>query len=495
MEENVRVRFAPSPTGFLHIGGLRTALYNYLFARHHRGDFVLRIEDTDQNRYVENAEQDIISSLKWSGIEVDEGPQNPGEYGPYRQSERKDLYKKYADELIQKGMAYYAFDTTVEIDQMRERLQKSGNPSPKYDSITRQSMKNSLTLPQDEVQKLLDEGAEYVVRLKVPRRETIRFEDLIRGHVSFESKGLDDQVLLKSDGMPTYHLANVVDDHLMKISHVIRGEEWLSSTPKHILLYQAFGWEPPKMAHLPLIMSPSGGKLSKRKAESEGIPINTKDYIEQNYEPDALVNFLAYLGWSPGDDSEIHSLSDLCRLFTLDRVSKGGAVFNHKKLLWYNENYLREQPNHQLAKRVKQITDNEQILEADDEKLAKAIGLVKERVSKIEELITMGIFFFEDPAEYDEKALKKWSDDSAGLVSDYRSKVSELEEKEFDAATLKSKLEEVIGEHGVGFGKLMMPLRIAVTGQGFGPDLFTSMELLGKETVMRRIHTALEKLG
>ncbi len=495
MEENVRVRFAPSPTGFLHIGGLRTALYNYLFARHHRGDFVLRIEDTDQNRYVENAEQDIISSLEWSGIEVDEGPQNPGEYGPYRQSERKDLYKKYADELIQKGMAYYAFDTTVEIDQMRERLQKSGNPSPKYDSITRQSMKNSLTLPQDEVQKLLDEGAEYVVRLKVPRRETIRFEDLIRGHVSFESKGLDDQVLLKSDGMPTYHLANVVDDHLMKISHVIRGEEWLSSTPKHILLYQAFGWEPPKMAHLPLIMSPSGGKLSKRKAESEGIPINTKDYIEQNYEPDALVNFLAYLGWSPGDDSEIHSLSDLCRLFTLDRVSKGGAVFNHKKLLWYNENYLREQPNHQLAKRVKQITDNEQILEADDEKLAKAIGLVKERVSKIEELITMGIFFFEDPAEYDEKALKKWSDDSAGLVSDYRSKVSELEEKEFDAATLKSKLEEVIGEHGVGFGKLMMPLRIAVTGQGFGPDLFTSMELLGKETVMRRIHTALEKLG
>lgn len=495
MEENVRVRFAPSPTGFLHIGGLRTALYNYLFARHHRGDFVLRIEDTDQNRYVENAEQDIISSLEWSGIEVDEGPQNPGEFGPYRQSERKDLYKKYAEDLIEKGMAYYAFDTTEELDQMRERLQKSGNPSPKYDSITRQSMKNSLTLPQDEVQKLLDEGAEHVVRLKVPRRETIRFEDLIRGHVSFESKGLDDQVLLKSDGMPTYHLANVVDDHLMKISHVIRGEEWLSSTPKHILLYQAFGWEPPKMAHLPLIMSPSGGKLSKRKAESEGIPINTKDYIEQNYEPEALVNFLAFLGWSPGDDSEIHSLPDLCRLFTLDRVSKGGAVFNHKKLLWYNEIYLREQSNHQLAKRVKEITDNNQILEADDEKLAKAIGLVKERVSKVEELITMGIFFFEDPAEYDEKALKKWGDDSAGLVSDYQSRISDLSEEEFEAATLKSKLEEVINEHGVGFGKLMMPLRIAVTGQGFGPDLFTSMELLEKETVLRRIDTALKKLG
>ncbi len=495
MEENVRVRFAPSPTGFLHIGGLRTALYNYLFARHHRGDFVLRIEDTDQSRYVENAEEDILTSLAWSGIEVDEGPANPGKYGPYRQSERKDLYKKYAEELIEKEMAYYAFDTTEDLDQMRERLQKSGNPSPKYDSITRQSMKNSLTLPQDEGQKLLDEGAEYVVRLKVPRRETIRFEDLIRGHVAFESKGLDDQVLLKSDGMPTYHLANVVDDHLMKISHVIRGEEGLSSTPKHILLYQAFGWEPPKMAHLPLIMSPSGGKLSKRKAESEGIPINTKDYIDQNYEPEALINFLAYLGWSPGDDSEIHSMPDLCRLFTLDRVSKGGAVFNHKKLLWYNENYLREQSNHQLAGRVKEITDNELIKQADDEKLAKAIGLVKERVSKVEELITMGIFFFEDPAEYDENALKKWKDDSAALVEDYKARISGIADGQFEAALLKTKLEEVIGEHGVGFGKLMMPLRIAVTGQGFGPDLFTSMELLGKETVSRRIDTALEKLG
>ena len=495
MEENVRVRFAPSPTGFLHIGGLRTALYNYLFARHHRGKFILRIEDTDQSRYVENAEQDILSSLEWSGIEVDEGPANPGDFGPYRQSERGDLYNKYAEELIEKGMAYYAFDTTDELDQMRERLQKSGNPSPKYDAVTRQSMKNSLTLPQDEVRKMLDDDAEYVVRLKVPRRETIRFEDLIRGHVSFESKGLDDQVLLKSDGMPTYHLANVVDDHLMEISHVIRGEEWLSSTPKHILLYQALGWEPPKMAHLPLIMSPSGGKLSKRKAESEGIPINTKNYIEQNYEPEALINFLAFLGWSPGDDSEIHSMADLCRLFTLDRVSKGGAVFNHKKLLWYNENYLRDQSNQQLAKRVKEITQNDLIKEAEDDKLAKVIGMVKERVSKVEELIIMGMFFFEDPAEYDEKALKKWGDDSPALVADYRAKINELPENEFEAATLKSKLEEVINAHDVGFGKLMMPLRIAVTGQGFGPDLFSSMELLGKETVLRRIDKALQELG
>lgn len=495
MKKNVRVRFAPSPTGFLHIGGLRTALYNYLFARHHSGTFVLRIEDTDQSRYVEEAEQDIIESLEWSGIKVDEGPQNPGEFGPYRQSERKEVYHKYAEELVKNGHAYYAFDTTEELDQMRERLQKSGNPSPKYDAITRQSMKNSLTLPQDEVQKKLDAGDEYVIRLKVPRRELIRFKDLIRGHVSFESKGLDDQVLLKSDGMPTYHLANVVDDHLMEISHVIRGEEWLSSTPKHILLYQAFGWDAPEMAHLPLIMSPSGGKLSKRKAESEGIPINTKDYISGNYEPEALVNFLAYLGWSPGDDSEIHSLQELCHLFTLDRVSKGGAVFNHKKLLWYNEHYLRELSSVTLAARVKEITDKEVIREADDDYLAQTIGLLKERVSKIDELMEMGSFFFEDPTEYDEKALKKWKDDSPAMVSEYRQQIEPLSEDTFEAATLKSKLEDVINKNDVGFGKLMMPLRIAITGQGFGPDLFTSMELIGKKAVLRRIDKTLETLS
>lgn len=495
MKGTVRVRFAPSPTGFLHIGGLRTALYNYLFARHQEGKFILRIEDTDQSRYVEKAEQDILDSLAWCGIEVDEGPRSPGDFGPYRQSERKEIYHKYAQQLIENGHAYYAFDTTEELDQMRERLQKSGNPSPKYDAITRQSMKNSLTLPQDEVQKRLDAGDEYVVRLKVPRRETIRFEDLIRGHVSFESKGLDDQVLLKSDGMPTYHLANVVDDHLMQVSHVIRGEEWLSSTPKHVLLYQAFGWDVPQMAHLPLIMSPSGGKLSKRKAESEGIPINTKDYIEQHYEPEALVNFLAYLGWSPGDDSEIHSMDSLCRLFTLERVNKGGAVFNHKKLLWYNEHYLREQPDHQLAGRMKELAENPKIEKADNEFLANIAGLLKERVSKIDELISMGEFFFEDPQQYDEQALKKWKDDSPGLVAEYKENIEALTEESFKAAILKEHLQDVINKNDVGFGKLMMPLRIAVTGQGFGPDLFVSMELLGKETVLRRIDTALERLG
>jgi glutamyl-tRNA synthetase len=496
MEGSVRVRFAPSPTGFLHIGGLRTALYNYLFAKSHTGGkFILRIEDTDQSRYVEGAEEDIIQSLRWCGMEIDEGPNEGGDLGPYRQSERKEIYHKYARQLIESGLAYYAFDTTDEIDQMRERLKKSGNPSPKYDAVTRQSMKNSLTLSQDEVQKRLDAGDEYVVRLKVPRRETIRFEDLIRGHVSFESKGLDDQVLLKSDGMPTYHLANVVDDHLMKITHVIRGEEWLSSTPKHILLYQAFGWEPPKMAHLPLIMSPSGGKLSKRKAEEEGIPVNTKEYIKQHYEPGALVNFLAYLGWSPGDDSEIHSLNELCHLFTLDRVSKGGAVFNHKKLLWYNEHYLREETDKTIAERLQPIASEKGVELPEQEFLIEAISLLKDRVSKIDEILEMGSFFLGDPEEYDEKALKKWKDDSAGLVREYKEKVEALSDPDFEAARLKSALEEVIEANGVGFGKLMMPLRISVTGQGFGPDLFASMELLGKEAVIRRIDRALSELG
>ncbi|MDZ7658276.1 glutamate--tRNA ligase [Fodinibius sp.] len=494
MEGSVRVRFAPSPTGFLHIGGLRTALYNYLFAKGNDGIFVLRIEDTDQARYVEGAEEDIHRSLSWAGMEVDEGPESSGDVGPYRQSERKDIYEEYAEQLVEQGNAYYAFDTPEELDQMRERLKKSGNPSPKYDAITRMSMKNSLTLPEEEVERKLEEGEEYVIRLKVPRRETIRFEDEVRGFVSFESKGLDDQVLLKSDGMPTYHLANVVDDHLMKISHVIRGEEWLSSTPKHILMYEYFGWEPPKMAHLPLIMSPSGGKLSKRKAETEGIPINTKDYIEQKFEPEALVNFLAYLGWSPGDDSEIHSLEELCDLFSLDRVSKGGAVFDYDKLIWYNEHYLREKSADELWPRVQELAKKHG-LDPDEEYMKQIIPLMKERVSKVEDFVTMGRFFFEDPEEYEDKAVKKWKDNSAELLEAYVEKIEDLDEDEFEAKTLKDKIKEVIEEYDVSFGPVMMPLRVAVSGMGYGPDLTPTIELLGKETTIRRINTAIEKLG
>ncbi len=494
METTPRVRFAPSPTGSLHIGGLRTALFNYLFAKNNDGNFILRIEDTDQSRYVEGAEEDIIEALEWTGMKIDEAPHEPGKFGPYRQSERKGMYKQYAEQLIKEDRAYYAFDTSEELDDMRERLQKSGNPSPKYDSVTRMSMKNSLTLPKDEVEEKLEAGDNFVIRLKVPRRETVRFEDEIRGFVSFESKGLDDQVLLKSDGMPTYHLANVVDDHLMEITHVIRGEEWLSSTPKHILLYEYLGWEPPAMAHLPLIMSPSGGKLSKRKAETEGIPINAKDYIEQQFEPEALVNFLAYLGWSPGDDSELHSMDELIDLFSLDRVSKGGAVFNYKKLVWYNEQYLREKSAEALYSRVKDIA-NEQGLNPAKDYLLQVIDLMKDRVSNIKDFVEQGRFFFEEPQEYEKRALKKWKDNSAGLLEDYKKEIENLNEDEFNAKILKDKIKEVINTHNVGFGKLMMPLRVAVSGMGHGPDLTPSLELLGKETVVGRIKNAIDKLG
>lgn len=495
MDGKVRVRFAPSPTGLLHIGGLRTALFNYLFAKHHSdGVFVLRIEDTDQARYVEEAEEDIVSSLLWAGIDFDEGPGKGGNYGPYRQSERKEMYREYAEKLVESGHAYYAFDTPGELDQMRERLEKSGNPSPKYDAITRMSMKNSLTLPREEVDKMLEEGEPYVIRLKVPRRETVRFEDEVRGFVSFESKGLDDQVLLKSDGMPTYHLANVVDDHLMEISHVIRGEEWLSSTPKHMLLYEYLGWEAPVMAHLPLIMSPSGGKLSKRKAESEGIPINTRDYKERRFEPEAMVNFLAYLGWSPGDDSEIHSMEELCELFSLDRVSKGGAVFDYQKLIWYNEQYLREKPVDELYPRVRAIAE-EKGLDPGEAYLKEIIPLMKDRASKVEDFIEEGSFFFEDPDSYDEEALKKWKDGSADLLEEYMDKVEEIPDGEFGAYALKERVKEVIEENDIGWGPIMMPLRIAVTGQGYGPDLFPTLELLGRDAVLRRIRRAVDKLG
>jgi len=494
MSNSVRVRFAPSPTGMLHIGGLRTALYNYLFAKHHQGTFILRIEDTDQNRYVEGAEDDIKTSLKWAGMQYDEGPDAAGSCGPYRQSERSELYKKYAQELIDNDHAYYAFDTTEEIEQMRDRLQKSGNPSPKYDSITRMSMKNSLTLPKDEVERRLASGEEYVVRLKVPRRETIKFEDIIRGVVSFNSAGLDDQVLIKSDGLPTYHLANVVDDHTMEITHVIRGEEWLSSAPKHILLYQYLGWEPPQMAHLPLIMSPAGGKLSKRNAEELGIPVNVRDYIKGNYEPDALVNFLAFLGWSPGDDREILSMQDLISEFDLHRVSKAGAVFNMQKLLWYNEQYLRSRSNEDILPQFRQFLSNEGLQAPSDTYLLHVIDLMKERVSTVNDLLPLGRYYFEAPSEFDEKSVAKaWKGDAAELVSLYRDAIYAA--TDYSAPTLKSILTEMVESRGLGFGKLMLPVRIAVTGMGFGPDLFETLALLGKQEVHTRLNTALDKLS
>ena len=500
MNPEIRVRFAPSPTGLLHIGGLRTALYNYLFARHHGGTFVLRIEDTDQARYVDEAEQDILESLSWAGLHPDEGP--------FHQSRRRDRYALYAQQLVDAGHAYHAYDTVEEIEHMRERLRTPENPNPKYDAQTRMQMRNSLTLSEPELQELVEEGAEYVVRLKVPQGETVQFEDLVRGPVSFETGELDDQVLLKADGMPTYHLANVVDDHEMKISHVIRGEEWLSSAPKHILLYRYLGWEPPVMAHLPLIMSPSGGKLSKRKAEEEGIPVNVRDYRRERYERDAVVNFLALLGWSPGDDRELLTLEEMTREFSIERVGKSGAIFDFKKLLWFNEHYMRQRDEAELAGELMahirenglpgkgSLTEKEQELASDRDFLTGVVWLLKERVSRLPEFLESGMFFFEAPVQFDEKAVKKgWKEDTPARITRYRDQIADLEDAAFRADELKRILTEIVEAEGVGFGKLMMPLRVAVTGAGSGPDLFGTLELLGRDEVVSRLDSALQKFG
>jgi len=495
---SVRVRFAPSPTGMLHIGGLRTALFNYLFAKHNKGTFVLRIEDTDQTRYVADAENDIISALRWSGLDYDEGPGKEGEFGPYRQSERKatGMYTQYANQLVESGNAYYAFDTPEAIEEMKERLRSSGNPSPKYDAITRMSMKNSLTLPKDDVEQRLASGEAYVIRLKVPRRETINFEDEIRGNVSFESQGLDDQVLLKSDGMPTYHLANVVDDHLMKITHVIRGEEWLSSAPKHVLLYEYLGWEAPKFAHLPLIMSPNGGKLSKRKAENEGIPINSNDYDALNYEPQAVINFLAFLGWSPGTDEEVFSMQELADAFTLDRVSKSGSIFNPKKLLWYNEQYLRNLPVAETLARIRKLDTDAIYADASDAFMGTAIEMMHERASIVTDYLTNGVYFVQDPTEVDQKSVKKaWKEDTPIILDEYMANIEKLAENDWKAAPLKEALVATVEAKGVGMGKVMMPVRLALTGVGFGPDIFQFQELLGRESVIRRLKNMANLVG
>jgi glutamyl-tRNA synthetase len=494
MTPAVRVRFAPSPTGMLHIGGLRTALYNYLFARRNNGTFVLRIEDTDQNRYVEGAEDDIRNSLKWAGLLYDEGPDAGGDTGPYRQSERSELYINYARQLVENGNAYYAFDTAEEIESMREHLKTADNPTPKYDANTRLNMKNSLTLDQTVAEQLIADGTPYVIRLKVPEAETVQFDDLVRGSVSFGSEALDDQVLLKSDGLPTYHLANVVDDHLMGISHVIRGEEWLSSAPKHILLYRCFGWEPPVMAHLPLIMSPAGGKLSKRNAEELGIPVNVRDYMKHDYEPEAVVNFLAFLGWSPGDDREIMTLDELTEAFSLEKVGKAGSIFNFDKLKWYNAHYLRSRDDASFLNDFRKMVAEAGFTDFGDHYLLGVIHLLKERIQLASELLEQGIYFFAPPSSYDEKAsAKAWKGNVAALVTIFRQKISA--DVEFKSHELKATLTAVVEEQAVGFGKLMSPLRIAVTGVGGGPDLFETMELIGQQEVLSRIDAALTVFG
>jgi glutamyl-tRNA synthetase len=472
---------------------LRTALYNYCFARKHDGAFILRIEDTDRARYVDAAEEDIREALEWTGLDIDEGPDAGGPHAPYYQSERKEAYRTYAEQLVEDGHAYYAFDTEDELDAMRASLATEENPNPKYDAQTRTEMRNSLTLSGAKVDELLDAGAEYVIRLKVPQGEKIHFEDEVRGHVSFDASGLDDQVLLKSDGMPTYHLANVVDDHRMEISHVIRGEEWLSSTPKHILMYRAFGWDVPTLAHLPLILSPNGGKLSKRDADEMGIPVFVTDYKEAGYEPEALVNYLALLGWHPGDDRELFSLDELVDAFSLDRVGSSGTQFDADKLRWINEQHLREKDDASLLERVRDVAAAEGYTPSDDA-LQEIIDLTLDRVQMAHEIVTDNRYFFEDPETYEEAGVeKRWKDDSADLLLAYADRLEAADA--FDTDTVERELRDLADAHDVGAGRIIHPARLAVSGRSYGPGVFGLMVGVGRDACIRRMRTAAERLG
>ena len=508
MATEVRVRFAPSPTGGLHIGGVRTAMYNYLFARNQGGKFILRIEDTDQARKVEGAEEYIIEALKWCGIEADESPAVGGDFGPYRQSERLATYRQHVELLLASGNAYYAFDTPEELTAMREKLQKEKAAVQQYGIATRMNMHNSLTLGKEEAAKLIELGTPYVVRIKVPENQTVVVNDVVRGEVRVESAIIDDKILLKSDGYPTYHLANVVDDHLMEISHVIRGEEWLPSAPLHVLLYQLFGWQDsmPVFAHLPLLLKPEGsGKLSKRDADKHGFPIfpiewhdpRTDETItgfrEQGYLPEALVNFLALLGWNPGNDEEVFSLSQLVNVFTLNRINKAGAKFDIGKAKWFNQIYLRKQPWEELAVKFKLVAEEEGFT-CDLEEAKEIIGLLIERVTFFSDFWNQGKFFFVSPNEYDEQmARKKWNEDVAVVLVGFADKLSSsLVESADDTKQL---LLEVANEKELGIGKVMPGLRLAMTGSGGGPDLMGIIKVLGAEESSKRIHNAVLALN
>jgi glutamyl-tRNA synthetase len=508
MRKEVRLRFAPSPTGPLHIGGVRTALYNYLFAKKMGGKFLLRIEDTDQNRFVPGAEEYIKDSLEWLGITFDESPWNPGDSAPYRQSERKASYMQYALDLVEKGHAYYAFDTSDELEAMRERLTAARMVQPQYNSITRTQMKNSLTLPEDEVKARLESGEPYVIRVKIPRKEEVRLNDMIRGWIMVHSSTLDDKVLMKSDGMPTYHLANIVDDHLMRITHVIRGEEWLPSAPLHVLLYKFFGWEDtmPEFAHLPLLLKPDGnGKLSKRDGDKLGFPVFPINWInqetgetaagfrEQGYLPDAFLNFLAFLGWNPGDDREIFSLEELIEAFSIERIGKAGTKFDIAKAKWFNEQYIRAMSNADLADFL--IADAKaEGVEVSREKAEAIVQLTKERVTFPEDFWSQNKFILQKLEEFDQAiASKKWNQDAVKVLTAYAISLDEFDGT-FDASSAKSLLEATAEAQGIKLGKVMQAVRLSVTGSGVGPDLMEVFAILGTEEVANRIRFALDTL-
>lgn len=477
---SIRVRFAPSPTGYLHVGGLRTAFYNYLFARKHNGTFVLRIEDTDRTRYVEGAVENLIETLKWTELEFDEGPGKEGKHGPYIQSQRLDIYRKHAGILLEKKKTYRCFCTPERLEEMRKQQEKMKVP-PKYD-------RHCLRLSEDEVQKNLKERIQFVVRMKIPEGTMITFDDVIREKVEFDSDRIDDQILLKSDGYPTYHLANVVDDHLMEISHVIRGEEWLSSTPKHVLLYQYFGWEIPVFAHLPLLLNPDKSKLSKRQGD-----VAVEDYRAKGYLPEALINFVALLGWNPGDNREVFRMEELVKEFSLERVGKSGAVFNLEKLNWINQQHLRQLDEKKLVARIQEQL-RKSGFDYSDEYVGRVVHLMKERVTTIHDFVTLGSYFFTDEITYDEKARSKnWNVDSPKHIS---ALVATLEKTDGFTHTIAEELvRKVADEFQVNAGKIIHAVRLAVTGRSVGPGLFELMDVLGKERVIRRLKTALTELS
>lgn len=500
MANKVRVRFAPSPTGGLHIGGVRTILFNYLFAKKHQGEFILRIEDTDQTRFVEGAEEYIFNCLKWCGLQPDEGPEQGGEYGPYRQSERKAIYKKYAEQLVKEGHAYYAFDTPEELESKRQVIENF-----RYDHHSRMQMRNSLTIPHEAVESLIKEGTPRVIRIKMPIDEQIHFTDMIRGEVSFNSSEVDDKVLLKADGMPTYHLAVVVDDYLMKISHAFRGEEWLPSAPVHILLWKYLGWaeQMPQWAHLPLILKPDGhGKLSKRDGQRLGFPvyaINWTDpkthekadgFMDVGFLPQAFLNMLAMLGWNDGTDQELFSLEELIDKFSLERVHKGGAKFDYEKAKWFNAEWIKRSSAQELLPYVKDVLFLKGIENIDDDYLQTVIDMVKERCTLLTDFYNQASFFFEAPVQYDLNAVKpKWNEEKAAF---FNALANEVKANGFNGSlALEESFKTLSNEKNLKTGELMLPFRIMLVGGKFGPQVFDIASLLGKDETSSRIEKAL----
>lgn len=503
-ERKVRVRFAPSPTGPLHIGGVRTALYNYLFARQHNGELVFRIEDTDSNRFVPGAEDYILESFRWLGIKFDEGVSFGGNHGPYRQSERREIYKKYVQQLLEEGKAYYAFDTPEELEAKRAE-----GSNFQYDSHTRMQMRNSLTLPKDEVERLISEGEQYTVRFKIEPGQEIHINDMIRGDVCIKSDILDDKVLYKSaDELPTYHLANIVDDHLMEISHVIRGEEWLPSAPLHVLLYQAFGWEDtmPRFAHLPLLLKPEGkGKLSKRDGDRLGFPVfplewhdpKTEEvssgYRESGYFPEAVVNFLALLGWNPGTEQELFSLDELVQAFDITKCSKSGAKFDYQKGIWFNHEYILRKSDEEIARLFAPIVANNGV-EETFERVQLVVSMMKDRVSFVKELWPLCSFFFIAPTEYDEKTVKKrWKENSTQQMTELCEVLENIED--FSIEGQEVIVEKWIADKGYKMGDIMNAFRVALVGIGKGPGMFDISAFLGKEETIHRLKKAIQVLG